>query len=148
MRRELIFSLAAASLLATPAQAMTSDSFKPGAFIGARLRLPLGKKIDERPLAGLTIAPTMSRISSDGRLRTTFGEGLALNFGRNAKPALTLAGKPAGQAIGLKSEGKTDTGQKLGISTVGWAAIGVTVVAVAGGAYFVHLAIEADKNSE
>lgn len=138
MGRKLIISLVLASVLATPGQASTPADrvdFRAGGFAGARLRLPLGKRAEERPLVGLAIAPTLSRISNDGRVRTTVGEGLALNFGRHAKPSLTLAGRPAGEALGLKSEGKAETGQKLGISTVGWVAIGVGATALASGIY-------------
>ena len=153
MGRKLILSLVLASLLATPGQAVTPADqvdFRAGGFVGARLRLPLGKRAEERPLVGLAIAPTLSRISNDGRVRTAVGEGLALNFGRSAKPSLTLAGRPAAEALGLKSEGKAETGQKLGISTVGWVAIGVGAAVLVGGAILVApwIRCETDPNVE
>lgn len=147
--RKLIISLALASLLATPVQAVTPADrvdFRAGGFVGARLRLPLGKRAEERPLVGLAIAPTLSRVSNDGRVRTTVGEGLALNFGRHAKPSLTLAGKPAGEALGLKSEGKAETGPKLGISTAGWVAIGVGAAVLVGASIWVGRFIQCESD--
>lgn len=135
MARRLIISMAAASLLMTPAPAMASDSLQPGAFVGARFRLSFAKRTEARPLVGLAIAPTMSRISSDGRRRTTFGEGLALNFGKRAKPSLTLAGAPAAETLRLESGGKAATGRRLGVSDLGWVAIGLSTAAAAGGIY-------------
>jgi hypothetical protein len=144
-------SLALASLLAAPGQAVTPMDrvdFRAGGFVGARLRLPLGQGAEERPLVGLAVAPTLSRVSSDGRVQTTVGEGLALNFGRQMKPTVTLAGRPAGEAIGLKSEGKAATGQKLGISTVGWVAIGVGAAILVGGAILVAPWIKCKTDSD
>ena len=56
-------------------------------------------------------------------VKTTIGEGIALNLGR--KPTLTLAGVPADQALGLRPSNEVDAGQKMGVSTGGWIAIGL-----------------------
>jgi hypothetical protein len=149
--RTLIISLAVASLLATPGHAMALDyqaELRPGAFVGARLRLPLGKRAEERPLVRLAIAPTLSQISSDGRVQTAFGEGFALNLGRHAKPSLTFAGVPAAEVLGLESRGKTATGEKLGVSGLGWVAIGLGTAAIAGGIYYLILVEQARRNTD
>ena len=79
-------------------------------------------------------------------VKTTIGEGIALNLGR--KPTLTLAGVPADQALGLRPSNEVDAGQKMGVSTGGWIAIGLGAVAIGGGLYFLHLVAESAKNSE
>lgn len=113
------------------------------------MRLPLGKRAEERPLVGLAIAPTLSRVSSDGRVQTRFGEGLALNSGRHAKPSLPLAGAPAGEALGLQARGKAaTTGEKLGVSGLGWIAIGLGTAVAAGGIYYLILLEEARRNDD
>jgi len=147
-----VLSLLSASLLATPVQAMGADfqaaDVRPGAFVGARFKLPLGERTERKPRAELAIAPTQSRISSRGFVRTDFGEGFGIGLSPGSKPSLTIAGIRADRALGLKRGGVIGSGRRLGVSDAGWVAIGVGVLAVAAGAYVAHVAIEAEKNSD
>ena len=131
MRKALI-GVIAASLVATPIQAAgwehQATDVRPGAFVGARVQLPLGGTVPARPRAALAIAPTLSRISDDWMIQTRIGEGLALNLQGNAKPTLTVAGVRADQAL----KDRLGEGNRSGISTGGWIAIGVGTVLVAG----------------
>jgi hypothetical protein len=148
--RNLLLTVLAASLLAAPVEAATENytaDIRPGTFVGARLRLPLGERAKARPRAELAIAPTQSRISNAGLVRTRIGEGIALDFA-SRKPSLTVAGVRADLALGMERGGQSDFERKMGISQAGWIAIGVGVVALAAGAYVLHLAYEADKNSD
>lgn len=127
-------------LLAEPVQAagltQNAGDVQFGTFVGARVRMSLGGDTPSRPDAALTIAPTLSRRAFDGSTRMRIGEGVALSFKPESKPSLTLAGVPADAALGLQRRGKVDANQKLGLSTVGWVAIGVGVAVVAGALLF------------
>ena len=148
----ILVAMTTASLLAIPAAAPAADyqgaDFRPGAFVGARLRLPLGSQSKARPRAELAVAPTRTRISRAGDHRTQIGDGLALGLSPHAKPTLSLAGMRADRALGLQRGRDVSSGRKLGVSDAGWVAIGVGVIALAAGAYVVHLAVEADKNTD
>jgi hypothetical protein len=129
-----IAPIAAAGLLASamPADAASGDSaFRTGAFVGARVQMSFGGKAERRPTAALAIAPTRSRLSSDGMIRTRIGDGLALNLPPRAKPMVTLAGVRADSALGFRQSGTVDPDRKAGISTGGWIAIGAGVVVAA-----------------
>ena len=151
MRKFVTSVLAAAAisapLHATPWQDQGAQE-RPGAFIGARFKMSFGGPARSRPRAQVTIAPTRSSLSNSGQVTTRIGEGLALDFTSNAKPTLTLAGARADTALRPQRENPADPRTKLGISSTGWVAIGLGVVALAGGAYFLHLVHEAEKNSE
>jgi hypothetical protein len=137
------------SLLAVPvggASPYPTIDVRPGAFVGARIKLPLGERAMAR--AELAIAPTQSRISASGLVRTGIGEGVALSFDAKSKPFLTVAGSRADRALGLQPRGQADVGKRMGVSSAGWVAIGVGVVALAAGGYFLYLVHEADKNSD
>ena len=130
--RKAIIGVVLATLVTAPIQAtgwdnQTSD-VRPGAFIGARVQLPLGGNVPARPRAALAIAPSLSRISEDGRVDTRIGEGLALNFESRSKPTLTIAGVRADRAV----RDGAGTSDGSGISTGGWIAIGVGTVVVVG----------------
>lgn len=135
----------ATGLVTAPVQAADWSDVRPGTFVGARLTI--GGKTG-RPSAALTVAPTQNRISPSGMSSMTIGDGIALNLTPGARPTLTLAGVRADQALGLSPSTDANAKRKLGISTGGWVAIGVGVVAVAGGAYFLHLVHEAEENSD
>ena len=92
--------------------------------------MPLRGNSGARPRAALTLAPTQSRISNSGLVRTRIGEGAAFNLATGAKPTVTLAGVRADQALGLRSAGEVNADRKLGMSTGAAIAIGVGVVAV------------------
>ena len=109
---------------AAPAFAADGGAPQMGAFAGARLRVPLGGS--EKPQAGLALTSTL-RNGPTGELR--FAKGAEFGFSGDA-PALelTLAGTPASRL----AEGRSaPDGSKLGVSTLGWVAIGVGVLAVA-----------------
>jgi len=151
MIRKLMWAAAATAVIASPLQAAAFDqsAVQHGAFVGARFQLSLGGKTPAQPRAGLAIAPTQSRISNEGMIRTKIGEGIALNVvAPGSKPTITLAGVRADKALGLTTQRSADPQNKAGISTGGWIAIGVGVAALAAGAYFVHLVREADENSD
>ena len=145
MRKFVILVLAAAviagPLHAAPWQDQGSE-VRPGAFIGAQFKMSFGGQARPQPRTQLTLAPTRSSLSNSGQVTTRIGEGLALDFTSKAKPTLTLAGTRVDTAL------HPQHGRRLGISDTGWVAIGLGVVAVAGGLYFLHLLDEAEKNSE
>jgi len=147
---KLVGPIVAAMVLAAPANAADwqyqGGDVRRGAFFGARIKMSLGGQTRSRPHAELAIAPVQTRISSGGTDRTQIGEGIALNFG--AKPTFTLAGIRADQALGFRSSKDIDAKRRLGVSTGGWIAIGLGVVAVGGGLYFLHLVEESADNSE
>src|SRR4030095_12316674 len=106
----------ATSLISTSAQAADWSDVRTGTFVGARLTI--GGRTGARPQAALTLAPTQSRLSNSGMVRTTIGEGLALNLSPKSKPTLTLAGVRADRVLSLAASEEDDS--KGGISTGGW----------------------------
>ena len=126
--RTYMTGLVAVAVAGAPVQAASwnqqASDVRMGAFVGARLNMTLGGREPSPPRAALAIAPAQSRISSDGRLTTRIGEGVALDFTSHSKPTLTLAGVRADRALRLTSQGQVDADQKLGVSTVGWVVIG------------------------
>jgi hypothetical protein len=100
---------------------------RQGAFAGARLRIPLDGTQARKAQAGLTIAPVTQGRQADGRVTTRFGEGMELRLSGAAKPELAFGGRSLAQL----TQGRTGPdGRKLGLSTIGWVAIGVGVAAV------------------
>ena len=144
--QKFVIAVLIAGLTAAPVQAADWSEARPGAFVGARLTI--GGKTGRRPVAALTVAPTRSRISHNGMSSLKIGEGIALNLAPGTRPTLTLAGVRADTALGLRRSGHIESDKKLGISTGGWVAIGLGVVAVAGGAFVLHVLEEADENSD
>ena len=104
--------------------------------------MPLGGDSGAKPRAALTLAPTQSRISNAGMVRTTIREGAALSFAPGAKPAVTLAGIRADKALAFQSAEKVKADSKLGISTGAAIAIGVGVAALAVGLLVFKDAVE------
>ena|SRR5690349_10514319 len=99
-----------------------------GTFAGVRMRVALdGQARQQRLRAGLTLAPTLRSVSRDGELRTRFGEGLELGIVGDSPVRLSLAGTPVSQ---LAQGPRGPDGQRAGMSTIGWVAIGVGVVAI------------------
>lgn len=107
----------------------TADPAAFGAFAGARLRLPLGG--GDSPKAGLAL--TNVRFDNSGVRR--FSKGVELGFSGAGKLQLSIAGQRLDR-LGMQPAGRTPEGQRLGVSTVGWVAIGVGVAAVVGGLLF------------
>jgi hypothetical protein len=133
--RQTVTSLVAIALAATPAQAVSwnhqGGEIRSGAFVGARLNVPLGSAVRSTPRAGLALAPMQSRISRDGYVASRIGEGVALDL-THRKPTITLAGIRADRAPGLTVSDSAKVDEKRRISTGGWVAIGVGTVVVAG----------------
>jgi hypothetical protein len=123
----------AASLIAAPASAASwqdqSAAVHPGAFVGGQLKLSLGGGFAPKPRAELAVAPTQSRISEMGFVRTRIGDGFGLSL-PHSKPSLTMAGIRADTALKLKSGGKAEDGQKLRLGPAGAIAIGVGAAVV------------------
>ncbi len=132
IRSLAIASLIATQLVASPAIAAelhndrSSGVTETGSFAGARVRLPIGGSAGRDSLrAGLVMAPTQRSEQAGGRIATRFGEGLELGFGANRRGvALSVAGRP------LTGQSRDLPGPRAGVSTIGWIAIGVGVVAV------------------
>ena len=142
--------LVIAGLVTVPIEAKAAQfdgsDVRTGTFVGARFRIPLGGRSVARPCASLAVAPTLSRLSSNGEIHTSIGEGAALNLG--AKPTLTLMGIRADEALGIGPSGQPDAKTKLGVSSGGWVAIGVGTVALVGGIAFLYVREVAEENSD
>jgi len=132
MRKLLIAGLVAGQVVATaqPALAAELHPDRPGmpnqvsAFAGARLRVPLGGG-KEKPRAGLALTSTL-RSGATGELRFARGAELGLAGGESSV-RLTLGGMPVSRLVQGRSG---PDGRKLGVSTLGWVAIGVGALAV------------------
>jgi hypothetical protein len=109
-----------------------------GGFAGLRLRMPLdGRAGDRQVRAGLTLAPVLQARTLAGETHTRMGEGLELGFVGREPASFSVAGTP----ISRLAEGPVGPdGRRLGVSTVGWIAIGVgaAVLLTVGFGYFVH----------
>ncbi len=133
MKKLTIAALLAAQLLTASQPALAAhltdaEAQRMGAFAGLRVRLPLDGAADARQIrAGLTLAPTLQSQSRSGEIRTRFGEGLELGIAGDRPIRLSLAGTPVSQ---LAQGPAGPEGQRAGVSTVAWVAIGVGVVAV------------------
>jgi hypothetical protein len=123
--------VASIALLSMPASAADWRSLpemtRPSGFAGARVKLSLGGTSKTPLSAQLTIAPARSSVTDYGMVRTDVGEGVGLELA-GAKPTLMIAGRSSQELAEAK--------RKMGVSTVGWVAIGVGVAAaVVGGLY-------------
>jgi hypothetical protein len=134
MRNYMIVALAAAQIAAAAQPAMAADlgdrgtvAQRQGAFAGARLRIPLNGSRAGKAQAGLTLAPILQGLQADGSVRTRFGEGLELRLSGTTRPQLAFGGRSLAQLA--QGRGGPD-GRKLGVSTIGWIAIGVGVAAI------------------
>ena len=142
MKKLLIASLLSAPVLASATPAMAQDfsasrEIETGGFAGARVRIAFGGSARRDPIrAGLTFAPTVRVDYSDGRSRTRIGEGLEFGIAGNAPLKLSIAGTPVSQ---LAQGRRGPDGQRLGVSTVGWIAIGAGAVLVLVGGFYVWL---------
>lgn len=126
--------IAAQMIVAAPAAAANVDevaTVQSGTFAGARIRLSLGGKQQDRKFrAGLTVAPTLRSQSISGETRMRIGEGLELGFNGKRPLALSLAGRPIDRLL-------PNTDKKLGLSTGGKVALGVGAAVLIGvGAYY------------
>jgi hypothetical protein len=100
-----------------------------GTFAGARFRIPLGQS-DEKAHVGLALTATQR---TPGQAELRFARGLELGYAGDDRLLLSLHGQPVSRLV----QGKAGPqGRKMGVSTLGWVAIGVgAVVLVVGGAY-------------
>ena len=143
--------LIAALLVAQVAPAAAADfssgrETNAGAFAGFRLRVPLDGHPTQRGVrAGLTVAPTMQTRDLQGERRTQIGEGLELGVTGGQPLALSIAGRPVSQ---LTRGAEAPGARRAGVSTLGWVAIGVGVVVVAGIGFMGWLIHEANENTE
>ena len=149
MRKSIMVLLIAGSM-ALPASVVAAPfdntNVHPGAFVGAKIKLPLGRESSRKARAALAVAPTSSRISDGSILETRIGEGIALNFG--SRPNLTLAGIRADRALGLVSTKGLDSDQTLGLSKGGWIAVGVGAVVLGAAIYDFSVYDEARDNTD
>jgi len=132
MKKLTIVALIAAQLgaVAAPARAaeiVSSDpprSHRTGAFIGARLHLPFdGRR--HPPRAALAAAPTQHSVLPNGERRLRIGRGVEVGLdGPDVR--LEIGGRPASRLV---RGGDAPDGSRTNVSTVGWIAIGVGVVA-------------------
>lgn len=98
--------LAAAPAVAASLEPVETSATRTGGFAGARLRIQLGGREAGRAQAGLNIGPVRSAQATDGRIHTSFGEGVAFGIaGESATPQLTFAGRSLDE-IRLKADGK------------------------------------------
>ena len=117
-----------AALPVHAAELTESRSREMGAFAGLRVRVPLDGQAQRRQVrAGLTLAPTMHNRTLNGESRMRMGEGLELGLVGDEPVRLSVAGTPASR---LAQGSAGPDGRRLGISTLGWIAISVGVIAV------------------
>jgi hypothetical protein len=126
---------AALSLVAQPVAAAelpreAGAQVERGTFVGARFRVPLGQSV-EKPHAGLALTATQR---TPGRAELRFAKGLELGFAGDDRLRLSLHGQSVSRLV---AGGEGPAGRKLGVSTVGWVAIGVGVVVLAVGGVYV-----------
>lgn len=122
-----------------------SATVQSGTFAGARIRLSLGGKEQDRKFrAGLTLAPTLRSQTISGQTQTRIGEGLELGFTGKRPLTLSLAGRPVSNL--LPGGAKSDDERRLGISTVGYVAIGAGVALVVGAVLFADAVHDSREN--
>jgi hypothetical protein len=135
MKTLMIAALAAAQIAAAAQPAMAADlgdsngpvAARQGAFAGARIRIALDGSRARKPRAGLTVAPILQGRQADGSIRTRFGEGMELRLAGEVKPRLAFGGRTL---VELRQGRGGPDGRRLGVSTIGWIAIGVGVAAI------------------
>ena len=132
MKRVTIAALLAAQLLTAAPPVIAAEltdgrTQEMGAFGGVRVRVPLDGRVGQRRLrAGLTVAPTLQTRSANGEVRTRIGEGLEFGLNGDDQFRVSLAGTPVSR---LAQGPAGPDGRRLGVSTLGWIAIGTVVVA-------------------
>jgi hypothetical protein len=134
MRKLLIAALIAGQITAasTPLRAAELINADParsphmGTFVGGRLVVPLDGERRRETRATLTAAPMLHSTRPDGDTRMRIGQGLELGL-VGAQPRVDFAGRPVSRLV---RQGEAPGGRQQNISTVGWVAIGVGVLAV------------------
>jgi hypothetical protein len=129
------FAVAQLILAAQPAGAAGLDQIsdvRTGTFAGARIRLALGGRPEDRGVrAGVTFAPTLHSQTLSGQSRTRFSEGVELGFAGGRPLTLSVSGRPVSHLLPGGQEPEVE--RRLGVSTMGYVAIGVGVAALVGG---------------
>ena len=127
MKKLLAAALIASQVLGTTAPAF-AQGYAPareteaGTFGGVRVRIPFGGGAREEIRAGLAFAPTARTDYQDGRVRTRIGEGLEFGVVGRQPLQFSLAGTP----VNRLAQGRAGPeGRRLGVSTIGWIAIGI-----------------------
>ena len=127
MKKLLAVALIASQVLGTTAPAF-AQGYAPareteaGTFGGVRVRIPFGGGAREEIRAGLAFAPTARTDYQDGRVRTRIGEGLEFGVVGRQPLQFSLAGTP----VNRLAQGRAGPeGRRLGVSTIGWIAIGI-----------------------
>lgn len=132
--------LAAAPAMAASLERLETSAVRAGAFAGARVRVHFGGRDSGRTLAGVGIGPVRTAQASDGRIRTSFGEGVSFGFAGNAaQPRLSLAGRSI-EDMRLQADGKGGD-----VPTWAWVAGGVVLVL---GAAFIAYDAVGDASTE
>lgn len=132
MRKLVIASLLAGQILAASpvgaADFADGRQQQAGAFAGVRLRVPLDGAARQRSIrAGLTLAPTMHSRTAAGEAHMRIGEGFELGIAWREPVRLSIGGTP----VSRLAQGRNGPdGQRLGVSTLGWIAIGVGAAAI------------------
>lgn len=122
--RSMGAAIAAVMLAAQPVaaaelvEAAATMPAQRGAFAGAQLRVPLGRTA-EKPQAGLAFAG-LERSRTTGAQRMS--QGLALGVDTAGKLQLAAGGRQIDR----------EAQRKMGVSTLGWVAIGVGAAVVVG----------------
>lgn len=110
---------AAAELVASHDAAAT----RVDAFAGARLRIPFGGREGGKARLSLSAAPALRSADPAAAARTRFGEGVELSLAGGGKAELSLAGYRFGEGGAVDRDGR-----RLGVSTLGIAAIAGAVI--------------------
>jgi hypothetical protein len=136
----MIAAAVIASQLATAAPAAElggdaqASAQRRGAFAGARFRLPLGGRDAGKARLALALTPAVQSQGRDGALVTRYGQGLELGLAGRDRARLSFAGTPVSRLAG---GGEGPGGRRLGVSTAGWVAIGVGILAASAAAVYV-----------
>lgn len=151
MKRLMIAALLAGQMLGAAPPALAAEltdgrGQEMGAFGGVRLRVPLDGRAEQRQVrAGLAVAPTLRSRSASGETRTRIGEGLELGLNGDDRVRLSLAGTPVAR---IAHGPAGPDGRRVGISPIGWVAIGIGVAAVAAATWFVIAINDDDRCCE
>ena len=147
MKTMTIAALLAAQLMiaappAAAAELADGRTQEMGAFGGVRVRVPLDGNARQRQVrAGLMLAPTMHSRTPSGETRMRIGEGLEVGRADDEPVRLSIGGTP----VSRLAEGPTGPdGRRLGVSTVGWIAIGAGVLVPAVGGFYLWLLEESE----
>ncbi len=127
MKKLLVAALVAGQILGATGPAFAQGyapvrEMETGTFAGVQLRIPFGGAARAPVRAGFTFAPTARAEHQDGRVRTRIGQGLEFGLVGREGVQFSLAGTPVSRLVqGRGGPG----GRRLGVSTLGWVAIGV-----------------------